>query len=146
MANGREWGGVDSLIGGGCRVEGAVVFRGGLRVDGQIAGDVLAEPTAGGCLMLSVPGRIEGDVRAEHIVISGEVIGNLHATGRVELLSRARIIGNISYASLSMQAGARVSGALCPQETATWPADSPAALRASSYNPGPLVQKAGVLT
>ncbi len=146
MADARELGGVDSLIGPGCRVEGAVVFRGGLRVDGHIAGDVLAEPATGGCLMLSVPGRIEGDVRAENIVIGGEVIGNLHATGRVELLSRARIIGNISYASLSMQAGARVSGALCPQEVATWPIGAPTALGASGYNLGPLVQKAGALT
>lgn len=146
MADAREWSAVDSLIGCGCRVEGAVVFRGGLRVDGQIAGDVLAEPATGGCVMLSALGRIEGDVRAEHIVIGGEVVGNLHATGRVELLSRARIIGNISYASLSMQAGARVSGELCPQEAAAWPIGAPAALGASSYNLGPLVQKAGALT
>ncbi len=146
MADGKEWGAVDSLIGCGCRVEGAVVFRGGLRIDGQIAGDVLAEPMAGGCLMLSAAGRIEGDVRAENIVIGGEVIGNLHATGRVELLPRARIIGNISYASLSMQAGARVSGVLCPQDAAAWPIGTPAALGASSYNLGPLVQKAGALT
>lgn len=146
MANAREWDGVDSLIGSGCRIEGAVVFRGGLRVDGQIAGDVLAEPASGGCLMLSSLGQIEGDVRAEHIVIAGEVIGNLHATGRVELLSRARIIGNISYASLSMQAGARVSGALCPQEAGAWPIGAPAALGSNRYNLGPLVQKAGALT
>ena len=38
------------------------------------------------------------------------VEGNLHMTGRVELLSRARIIGNIKNESLRLQPGATVTG------------------------------------
>lgn len=140
------WEAVDSLIGPGCLVEGVVVFRGGLRVDGRIAGEVRAAPGTGGSLQLSAQGRIDGEVRARNITISGELIGNLHAAGRVELLPRARIIGNISYASLAMQAGACVSGNLCPGGQLSQLAAAPAALQPSGYNPGPMVQNAGALT
>ncbi len=146
MASAKTWETVDSLIGQGCLIEGVVVFRGGLRVDGQIAGGVQVAADAEGSLMLSGHGRIEGDIRADHIIIGGEVVGNLHATGRVELLPRARIIGNISYASLSMQAGACVVGKLSPQGHPAMPAPAPAVFRASGYNPEPLVRKAGALT
>ncbi len=114
MAVPSGWDAVDSLIGQGCRIEGVVLFRGGLRIDGLIDGDVMADAPAGSWLLLSAPGRIEGDVRAENMVIAGEVVGNLHATGRVELLPRARIIGDIVYDSIAMHAGACVSGKLCP--------------------------------
>ncbi len=144
MESTRAWETVDSLIGPGCLVEGVVVFRGGLRVDGEIAGGVRGDPGTGSCLLLSGQGRIMGDVSADHISIGGELVGNLHAAGRVELLPRARIIGNISYTSLAMHAGACVAGRLCP---GAWQAAStPAALQPSGYNPGPLVQNAGALT
>jgi cytoskeletal protein CcmA (bactofilin family) len=53
-------------------------------------------------------------VWADYVLIDGLVEGNLHITGRVELLSRARIIGNIHYESLRLQPGATVTGLLCP--------------------------------
>ena len=68
--------------------------------------------------MVARTGRVCGDIRAGHAVIDGAVTGNLHISGRVELLSRARIIGDIHYASLSMQPGATVTGQLRPSEEA----------------------------
>jgi cytoskeletal protein CcmA (bactofilin family) len=53
-------------------------------------------------------------VWADYVLIDGLVEGNLHITGRVELLSRARIIGDIHYESLGLQLGATVNGQLCP--------------------------------
>lgn len=146
MANERTWEAVDSLIGPGCLVEGVVVFRGGLRVDGTIAGGVQAAAGTGGSLLLSAQGRIEGEVRATDLTIGGEVIGDLHAAGRVELLPRARIIGNIHYACLAIQAGACVTGKLSHLSPQPHQAVAPAAARSSGYNPGPLIHTAGALT
>ena len=142
-------GGIDTLIGRGCRIEGSVVFQGGLRVDGHITGDVRAEPHGAGYVIVPPQGQIEGEVRAAHIVVSGEVIGNLHATDRVELLARARIIGNITYTAMTMQAGCRVSGKLWQVDQSNSPAEHAPLSAASAdrgYNPKLLIHKAGAFT
>jgi cytoskeletal protein CcmA (bactofilin family) len=145
--NRRE--GIETLIGQGCRIEGNVVFRGGLRVDGHIIGDVRAEPQGTGYVILPPQGRIEGDVQAAHIVVSGQVVGNLHAGDRVELLARARIIGDIAYAAMTMQAGCSVSGKLWQADEPNIPAEHAplaAASGARGYNPRLLIHKAGAFT
>ncbi len=109
---------IDTLIAQGCRIEGDVIFEGGLRIDGHVKGHVKGEikldATAPAHLVLGRSGRISGGVWADYVLIDGLVEGNLHITGRVELLSRARIIGNIHYESLRLQPGATVTGLLCP--------------------------------
>ena len=115
MAGDKALRGIDTLIGRGCRIDGDLVFRGGLRIDGQVHGDIRAESVQEGYLMIARSGQIHGEIRASHVVIDGQVQGNLHITGRVELLARARIIGDIHYLSLGMQAGAAVTGQLYPE-------------------------------
>lgn len=142
-------GGIDTLIGRGCRIEGNVVFQGGLRVDGHIIGDVRAEPQGAGYVIVPPQGRVEGEVRAAHIIVSGEVVGNLHAADRVELLARARIIGNITYAAMTMQAGCSVAGKLCQVDQSNIPAEHAPLSAASAdrgYNPKLLIHKAGAFT
>ena len=141
--------GIDTLIGQGCRVEGRVVFQGGLRVDGQIIGDVEADPAGAGHVILPAEGRIEGDVRVSSMVVGGVVLGNLHVSGRVELLARARIIGDISYASIKMRAGCSVTGQLKPFKELNIPgahAALPAAEGLEGYNRKLLIHKAGAFT
>ena len=141
--------GIETLIGQGCRIEGTVVFQGGLRVDGQIIGDVQADPAGAGYLFLPAEGRIEGDVRVSALVVGGEILGNLHVAGRVELLARARIIGDISYASIKMRAGCSVTSQLRPFDELNIPeahASLPAAKGVQGYNPKSLIHKAGAFT
>jgi cytoskeletal protein CcmA (bactofilin family) len=141
--------GIDTLIGRGCRIVGKVVFQGGLRVDGQIIGDVQADPVGAGYLILPAEGRIEGDIRVSAMVVGGEVLGNLHVTGRVELLARARIIGDISYTSIKMRAGCSVTGQLRPFNDLNVPdahASLPAAQGPEGYNRNILIFKAGAFT
>jgi cytoskeletal protein CcmA (bactofilin family) len=110
--------GIDTLIAQGCQIEGDLLFQGGLRIDGHVQGHVKGCAQTGATghayLVLGRSGRISGAVWAGDVLIDGLVEGNLHITGRVELLSRARIIGDIHYMSLSMQPGATVTGQLCP--------------------------------
>lgn len=107
--------GIDTLIARGCRIDGHLVFRGGLRVDGQVSGDVSSETDDGGYMLITRSGQIRGEIRAGHVVIDGQVVGNLLVAGRVELLARARIIGDIHYVSLGMKPGATVIGQLYPE-------------------------------
>ena len=57
-------------------------------------------------------GRIEGEVRAPVVVISGRMDGDVHAAERVELTAKARVNGNLHYKVVEMAAGATLTGRL----------------------------------
>lgn len=134
MAGEKRQNSIDSIIGGASIVHGIVKFSGGLRVDGSIFGNVESDPAGSGYLHLSSRGRIEGDVRVAHVVVGGEIIGNLYAADRVELQPCACITGDIFYSALAMQAGAAVSGKL-------WPAEGPMQRECPL---GSIIQKLGI--
>ena len=80
---------IDTLIGADTRVEGDIHFSGGLRVDGQIKGNVTEPADQASTLILSEHGSIEGSVTASKIVINGKVIGNVKAAQFIELQAKA---------------------------------------------------------
>ncbi|WP_045764207.1 bactofilin family protein [Xanthomonas albilineans] len=103
---------VDTLIGAQVVIRGDLVFSGGLYVEGRILGKVMAEEGAPATLTLSEHGTIEGEVRAPVVVINGQLIGDVHATERVELAPKARVQGNVHYQVVEMNAGAQLTGRL----------------------------------
>lgn len=109
---------IDSLIGAGTRIEGNIVFAGGLRVDGEIRGNVTIEKGQSGTLVISEQARIEGDVSVSHLVINGTVVGQVRATETLELQPAARVTGDVEYMALEMQQGAVVQGRLVHQGNA----------------------------
>ncbi len=76
---------IDSLIGVTTRIEGNVIFSGGLRVDGMVRGNVAALADQPGTLVVSSDARIDGEVQAAHIVVNGTINGAVHATETLEL-------------------------------------------------------------
>lgn len=106
-------GGVETLIGPRVVIRGDVQFSGGLYVDGTIHGCVVAEDgDTDAVLTLSERGVIEGEVRAPHVVINGQLRGDVFATDRVELAANARVQGNVHYKVVEMAAGAMLTGRL----------------------------------
>ena len=68
---------IDSLIGVGTRIEGNVSFTGGLRVDGEIRGNISSDKGQAGTLVISEQASVEGEISVElkHIsVFSGSRI------------------------------------------------------------------------
>jgi cytoskeletal protein CcmA (bactofilin family) len=108
---------IDSLIGQGTRIEGSVTFTGGLRVDGQVIGDVIGTGDKPSMLVLSEQARIEGEIRVSHVVINGTVVGPVHAVDYLELQSKAKVAGNVHYKNMEIQMGAVVEGNLVHQES-----------------------------
>ena len=103
---------IDSLIGQNTEIQGDVIFSGGLHVDGTVKGSVIAEKGEDSLLTLSERGTIEGEVKVPNVVVNGTVIGDVHASGHVELASEARIHGNVYYALIEMAMGSEVNGNL----------------------------------
>jgi cytoskeletal protein CcmA (bactofilin family) len=110
---------LSSLIASGVEVVGDIIVTDGVRVDGQVAGNVVSKPEARGLLVLSERGRIEGGVRVHDAVINGTILGDVEVDHFLELQASARITGNIRYRNLQMECGARVEGRLdCVAEKA----------------------------
>jgi cytoskeletal protein CcmA (bactofilin family) len=104
---------IDSLIGAGTTITGNVTFTGGLRVDGEIRGDVrAAEGQGGSTLVISEHARIEGRIEVAHVVVNGTVNGPISSTVSLELQERARVTGDVEYSSIEIHLGAVVDGRL----------------------------------
>jgi cytoskeletal protein CcmA (bactofilin family) len=101
---------IDTLIGAGTRITGDVAFSGGLRIDGEIKGNVHATGDQSATLVISEHARIEGDVSVSHLVINGTVHGPVESSGFLELQAKARVTGDIQYNSIEMHLGAVVEG------------------------------------
>lgn len=109
---------IDSLIGAGTRVNGDIHFRGGLRIDGEVIGNVRADDNEPSTLVLSEHARIEGAVTVTHAMVNGTVQGPIVSTEFLELQPQARIAGDVVYNRLEVHLGAIVKGQLEHQEAA----------------------------
>nr|VFK54537.1 MAG: protein CcmA, bactofilin family [Candidatus Kentron sp. TUN]VFK57101.1 MAG: protein CcmA, bactofilin family [Candidatus Kentron sp. TUN]VFK57886.1 MAG: protein CcmA, bactofilin family [Candidatus Kentron sp. TUN] len=103
---------ITTLIGHDTALHGDIQFSGGLHVNGSISGNVISEKDQSSVLTLSEQGIIEGEVRVPRVLISGTVIGNVHAHNHIELLPSARITGSVYYTFIEMAVGAEVNGKL----------------------------------
>jgi cytoskeletal protein CcmA (bactofilin family) len=112
---------IDSLIGSGTRIEGGITFSGGLRVDGEVRGDVRSAEGPPTTLVVSEQARIEGEVRVAHLVVNGTILGPVHATEFLELQARSRVNGDVHYSALEMHLGAIVEGRLVHAPAASEP-------------------------
>jgi cytoskeletal protein CcmA (bactofilin family) len=103
---------LSSLIAVGVEIAGDVIVTDGVRIDGQVVGNVLSKPDTRGLLVLSELGRIEGNVSVHDAVINGTICGDLEVENFIELQANARITGAIRYRTLKMTCGARVEGSM----------------------------------
>ena len=107
---------IRSLIGEGTVVHGQVRFRDGLRIDGEVHGDVIAEGPS--LLVVSEKAKVLGKVLAAHVIINGNVQGPVESSELLELQPSARVDGDVRYAVLEMHAGALIDGELRPIKNA----------------------------
>ena len=136
-------GNVETLIGPHAVIRGDVVFTGGLYVEGAIHGKVCAEEGEKAVLTISVDGRVEGEVRAPVVVVNGTMVGDIHATERVELAEHARVQGNIHYKVIEMAAGAMITGRLIHADAPLAMLAAPEAVAApAAATAGPVREKA----
>ncbi|WP_308447334.1 bactofilin family protein [Parachitinimonas caeni] len=103
---------IDSLIGVEAKIQGNIMFAGGLRVDGEIVGDVSANDDKQSTLVVSEKAKISGSIQVGHLVLNGMVEGPIHATQYLELQSKCKVVGDVFYATLEMHPGAIVDGKL----------------------------------
>ncbi len=103
---------IDSLIGAGTVVHGDINFTGGLRIDGEVHGNVVSTNGEPSTLVISEQARVDGEIRVSHVVVNGSVNGPVAADDYLELQPKARVAGDVTYKTLEMHVGAIVQGRL----------------------------------
>ena len=113
---------IRTLVGEGTLIQGTLRFTEGLRIDGEVQGDVIANDDKTSILVISEKARVQGKVKAGHVIINGEVVGPVESDELLELQPKARVIGDVRYEALEMHQGAVIDGELRPLKTADRPA------------------------
>lgn len=112
---------IRSLIGEGTVVNGPIGFCDGLRIDGEVRGDVVATGEGPAMLVISDKAKVTGMVKAAHVIINGQVTGPVEASTMLELQPLARVVGTVRYELLEMHPGALIDGELRPLKNADKP-------------------------
>ena len=114
MFNKKKQPPIRSLIAQGSLIEGNFKFAEGLRVDGEVVGNIMARADVPSMLVVSETAVVQGELRADHIIINGSVNGPVYAAVLLELQPKARIRGDVHYVALEMHQGAIIDGQLRP--------------------------------
>ncbi|MEL0633303.1 polymer-forming cytoskeletal protein [Pseudoalteromonas carrageenovora] len=95
-----------SIISEDVRLTGTLTSQGEVQLDGRIDGDIKAEH-----LVIGSTGIVEGIVEAKSVIVKGKIIGSLNAS-EVKIQSSAHVHGDVFHDTLSIDAGAIIEGSL----------------------------------
>ena len=101
---------VDTLIAEGTCINGDISFDGALFIDGEINGNVKCSSDSQSILSVGLHGKINGEIDAPVVVIFGHVNGDVNASEKVELKPGSKVMGDLRYKVIEMNAGAEVNG------------------------------------
>jgi cytoskeletal protein CcmA (bactofilin family) len=96
----------ESLIAPDIAIEGKIEGAGHVRVAGRFKGDINVH----GDLTIDPRANVTGSVRAEKVVIAGELVGNIDAASHVELTQSGALTGDLKAGTLTVAAGSRMRG------------------------------------
>jgi cytoskeletal protein CcmA (bactofilin family) len=114
MFNKKKQPPIRSLIAHGSEIQGSLKFADGLRIDGEVRGDVTASSDSPSILVISETASVTGAIRADHVIVNGRVSGPIHAQTLLEVQPKARIHGDVHYKALEMHLGAIIQGRMVP--------------------------------
>ena len=97
---------VISIIGVGMTLTGDCETDGAIRIEGTVKGNV----RAGKAVVIGKEGLVDGNIYTQDAVISGRVLGSVHAQSRLELQSTSQITGEIDARRMHLEEGATVQG------------------------------------
>jgi len=90
---------VDTLLGKGSEFEGKLVFKGQVRIDGKYSGQIQTDEI----LIIGASAKVNAEISAGTVVISGTVEGIIRATSVVELHKGAKVKGTIEAPNVTME-------------------------------------------
>ncbi len=100
---------ITAFLGSGTVYNGHLSFVGSVRIDGQFTGEIKSE----GTLILGKDAKVDGTIQVCHLVLSGNLHGDVVVTGKTILHKTANLTGNLNTRSLIIEEGAMLQGTIC---------------------------------
>lgn len=97
---------LSAFIDEGSQIEGKYTFSGTVMMNGKFSGEIESRDT----LIIGEKGVVNATIRAGAVVISGEVVGNVLASERVELRGSARVFGDVEAPVIVVEEGVLFEG------------------------------------
>ncbi len=95
-----------AFIDEGSEIEGKYTFSGTVMLNGRFRGEIVSNDN----LIIGEKGVVNASIRAGVVLISGEVVGNVMASERVELRGTARVYGDVEAPVVTIEEGVLFEG------------------------------------
>lgn len=96
-----------ALLDQGASFEGKLTFEGTVRIGGSFKGEIFTHDT----LVINPGAKVEAQIEADVVIISGAVTGNVFARRRVIMHPPATFRGTVTSPSLRIDEGVMFEGA-----------------------------------
>ena len=107
----------DTIIGRTTTIQGTLVLLDSVRIDGRVVGNVESAPDCKIAVAIGPTGEVTGDIKAHRVMVAGKVFGHIHAADRVEFQKDSLVQGDVSYGSIGVEHGAKLSGLILQNKT-----------------------------
>ncbi|MCP4907311.1 MAG: polymer-forming cytoskeletal protein [bacterium] len=101
-------GNLTAFIDQGSEFEGKLSFKDTVRIDGTFSGEISSDNT----LIVGESGRIMATIHSVHVMISGLVEGDIHASDEIILHKTAVVNGDLDSPVVVMEEGAQLNGSV----------------------------------
>jgi cytoskeletal protein CcmA (bactofilin family) len=98
--------GQDAFLGPGSQITGKLVFKGPVRIEGHVEGEITAQDA----LTIGESAVVNAQVTATQVIVEGRVTGDVTARGRLEIRASGRLFGGIATPSLVIHQGGVFEG------------------------------------
>lgn len=98
---------VTALLDQGCTFDGRLTFEGTVRIGGGFRGEIFTNDT----LVINPGAKVDAQIEADTVIISGTVKGNIFARRKVIMHPPAMFTGTVTTPSLRIDEGVVFEGA-----------------------------------
>lgn len=97
---------IETIIGKNTQFKGVLSGDGNIRIDGALDGEI----SSTGDVVIGDQGNVTATIKANNVLISGAVTGNVIANTKLEITSTGKLFGDVKAAVLSIAEGASFKG------------------------------------
>lgn len=95
-----------NILSDGTKIKGDIISNGDIRIDGEMVGNLATK----GKLVVGNNGKIDGQVQAANVEVSGFIKGKVTAKELLTMKTSAKIEGDIVAGKLAVEPGAVFTG------------------------------------
>ena len=99
---------IEVTIGPSANIHGDLVCDGIVRIEGIYQGSIKTVSS----VIITEKGRVDANIEAENVSVSGQAKGSILAKGRLEILPTGRVWADVTVSSFLLDDGGKLHGAL----------------------------------